>query len=70
MTDKGIRHPGMSAEYIRAANPFRSSELAHMPELLAAAWDEGHHAGHEDARAVQPTYPDPTPNPYRPTEGA
>ena len=22
MTDKGIRHPGMSAEYIRAANPF------------------------------------------------
>ena len=31
----------------------------------AEAWDEGHHAGHEDARAVQPTYPDPTPNPYR-----
>ena len=30
----------------------------------AEAWDEGHHAGHEDARAVQPTYPDPTPNPY------
>ena len=31
----------------------------------AEAWDEGHHAGHEDARAVHPTYPDPTPNPYR-----
>ena len=31
----------------------------------AEAWDEGHHAGHEDARAVQPTYPDPTTNPYR-----
>ena len=31
----------------------------------AEAWDEGYHAGHEDARAVQPTYPDPTPNPYR-----
>ena len=36
----------------------------------AAAWDEGHHAGHEEARAVHPTYPDPTPNPYRQTEGA
>ena len=35
----------------------------------AEAWDEGYHAGHEDARAVQPTYPDPTPNPYRQTEG-
>ena len=31
----------------------------------AEAWDEGYHAGHEDARAVQPTYPDPTPSPYR-----
>ncbi len=41
-----------------------------LPELLAAAWDEGHHAGHEEARAVHPTYPDPTPNPYRQTEGA
>ena len=36
----------------------------------ADAWDEGHHAGHEEARAVHPTYPDPTPNPYRQTEGA
>ena len=35
----------------------------------AEAWDEGHHAGHEEARAVHPTYPDPTPNPYRQTEG-
>ena len=34
----------------------------------ADAWDEGYHAGHEDARAVQPTYPDPTPNPYRTRE--
>lgn len=33
---------------------------------LADVWDEGYHAGHEDARAVQPTYPDPTPNPYHP----
>ena len=39
-----------------------------LPDLLAAAWDEGHEAGHEDARAVQSTYPEPTPNPYR-TEG-
>ena len=36
-----------------------------LPEPLAAAWDEGHQAGHEDARAVQSTYPEPTPNPYR-----
>ena len=35
------------------------------PAELAAAWDEGHEAGHEDARAVQSTYPEPTPNPYR-----
>lgn len=32
---------------------------------LADAWYDGYQAGHEDARAVQPTYPDPTPNPYR-----
>jgi hypothetical protein len=42
--------------------------LADVPDLLreakAEAWDEGHLAGHEDARAVQPTYPQPTPNPY------
>ena len=37
-------------------------------DRLAAAWDEGHQAGHEDARAVQSPYPEPTPNPYR-TEG-
>ena len=36
-----------------------------LPDLLAGAWDEGHQAGHEDARAVQSTYPEPTPNPYR-----
>ena len=30
--DFAVRHPGMSAEYIRAANPFRSSEFAHMRE--------------------------------------
>ena len=34
-------------------------------DALAAAWDEGHQAGHKDARAVQSTYPEPTPNPYR-----
>ena len=36
-----------------------------LPDLLAEAWDSGYHAGHEDARAVQPNYPDPTPSPYR-----
>ena len=30
--------------------------------------DEGYQAGHEDARAVQPTYPEPTPNPCRTEE--
>lgn len=42
-------------------------ELALLAErdALAAAWDEGHQAGHKDARAVQSTYPEPTPNPYR-----
>jgi hypothetical protein len=30
----------------------------------ADVWQEGYDAGHEDARAVQPTWPDPTLNPY------
>lgn len=34
-------------------------------EALADAWDAGYEAGHEDARAVQATYPQSTPNPYR-----
>ena len=34
------------------------------------AWDDGYQAGHEDARAVQSTYPDPTPNPHRVTPPA
>lgn len=33
--------------------------------VLAVAWDDGYQAGHEDARSVQPTYPDQTPNPHR-----
>ena len=32
VADFVARHPGMSAEYVRAANPFRTSELAHMRE--------------------------------------
>ena len=43
-------------------------QIAAERDALAAAWDEGHQAGHEDARAVQSTYPEPTPNPYS-TEG-
>lgn len=39
--------------------------LTVLEAALAAAWDEGYDAGHRDARAVQPTYPDTTPNPYR-----
>ena len=35
---------------------------------LADAWDEGYVAGHEDARSVQPSYPDQTANPYRTKE--
>ena len=46
----------------------RVAELESERDAMAAAWDEGHEAGHEDARAVQSTYPEPTPNPYR-TEG-
>jgi hypothetical protein len=34
-------------------------------EVLAQAWDDGYDAGHKDARAVQATYPDQTPNPHR-----
>ena len=40
------------------------------PGSSADVWDEGYDAGHQDARAVQPTYPKETLNPYRviPTE--
>ena len=56
------------ALFIAAANPAAVLALldaAAERDELAAAWDEGHQAGHEDARAVQSTYPEPTPNPYR-----
>jgi len=33
-------------------------------QAKAEGWDEGYTAGHEDARAVQPTYPQPTHNPH------
>ena len=33
--------------------------------VRAEVWDDGYDAGHTDARAVQPTYPEPTCNPYR-----
>lgn len=32
---------------------------------LADVWADGYASGDQDARAVQATYPDPTPNPYR-----
>jgi hypothetical protein len=38
---------------------------AYVSAEKAAAWDEGYDDGHQDARAVQATYPAPTPNPYR-----
>ena len=56
------------ALFIAAANPavvLALLDAAAERDALAAAWDEGHQAGHEDARAVQSTYPEPTPNPYR-----
>lgn len=49
----------------------RASLSAVLPDIIqkakAEAWDEGHFAGHEDARAVQSTYPQPTLNPYHPS---
>ena len=51
--------------YLGAVDRLDRTLGAVLPDLLAAAWDEGHQAGHEDARAVQSTYPEPTPNPYR-----
>ena len=56
------------AAYIAALSPavvLALLDAAAERDELAAAWDEGHQAGHEDARAVQSTYPEPTPNPYR-----
>lgn len=36
-----------------------------MRPTLELVWDEGFDAGHETARAVNPEYPNPTPNPFR-----
>lgn len=46
------------------AEAFRDAVRAAMAE----AWDEGHRAGHEEARAVHAACPNLTPNPYRADE--
>lgn len=50
----------------------RDDALAEFDRLIARikaeAWDEGAEAGSADARAVNPGYPAPTPNPYREEE--
>ena len=40
-----------------------------LARIKAEAWDEGAQAGSADARAVNPGYPAPTPNPYREEAG-
>ena len=76
LSGSGIRADPDSADIYgrREAFELLASAVNALPALLdaaaerdrlAAAWDEGHQAGHEDARAVQSTYPEPTPNPYR-----
>ena len=40
-----------------------------LARIKAEAWDEGAQAGSADARAVNPGYPAPTPNPYREETG-
>jgi len=54
--------------YLSAVARLDRTLAAVLPDLLAEAWDEGYDAGHNDARAVQATYPAPTPNPYRTEE--
>ena len=57
--------PVMAQEIEQYLSECHESDLKDERDALAAAWDEGHQAGHEDARAVQSTYPEPTPIPYR-----
>lgn len=64
---KAARFAGLLGHQSRTLTDAIAAEVLRQK---ADAWDEGHHAGHEEARAVHPTYPDPTPNPYRQTEGA
>lgn len=60
----GLLH--ITGHHAAAATPLPALlDAAAERDELAGAWDEGHQAGHEDARAVQSTYPEPTPNPYR-----
>ncbi|KNX38081.1 hypothetical protein [Luteipulveratus halotolerans] len=55
-------------EYVRRVVVFEAKAWeAYERTIRADAWGEGYDAGHQDARAVQATYPDPTPNPHRTT---
>ena len=59
------RHPDMSAEYVRAANPYRQEAV--LPDLLAQAWGEGRQLGLKQADfefGAALSMPDLT-NPYR-----
>lgn len=65
----GVRRygiPGATNVVLRCehADLIREVVAERIQQAKAEAWDEGHLAGHEDARAVQPTYPQPTLNPY------
>jgi hypothetical protein len=62
--------PKLQSQYVAALRlyadePWRLTRVTPPDAALADAWDEGYDAGHQDARAVQPTYPEPTRNPYR-----
>jgi hypothetical protein len=51
-----------SRDMLLASSRLREERQA---ALAAEVWEEGYQAGHEDAWAVQKTYPEPTRNPYR-----
>ena len=59
---------GADREFIAHARTDVPRLVAEIWRAKAEAWDEGYMAGHEDARAVQPAYPQPTPNPYTDTQ--
>lgn len=57
--------PGECGDYPAPCNHDPAHVIPPDEETPAEVWEDGYDAGHGDARAVQPTYPDPTPNPYK-----
>jgi hypothetical protein len=53
---------------ILALPPEAGAKSTAVLELIEDAWNDGYDAGHRDARSVNEDWPEPTHNPYAPSE--